>query len=469
MRQQAFILATCLFFLLLYPPTLLLGKNGPPGSQDTDLTKKLLHNIAGRQEQHLAFLQAMIQAQQHGEAAVQALVAARFKAMGGKVDTLKVLPASLDFKHQFAAKESIPSQKRISVVGHYTGKGTGKSLLLFAHPDGPDIEDLEAWSHDPFGAEIKDNRIYGWGVADDLAGVAIMAEAMAAIRDTGIELAGDVTLCSTPAKKNAQGVIALLNQGYKADASLYLHPAESGVGMQEIKAIASGLLTFRIRVKGRPPTTTEPGKTAFAHLGINPINKAVLLLQALYRLDDSRGKRVFHPALANKIGRSTNLMTGYIQSGEPGRETQMPDDCYIGASLTFPPGEKLLEVQREISDCITAAAHADPWLTQHPPELEWIFGTQGVEVPVESPIYRIVSRTIKIVTGKEPYVNPLHSASDIRNPILHSGIPTLGFGPLSGNLAQNGDHDEWVDLPDFIRAIKITALVITAWCQAELK
>jgi len=128
-------------------------------------------------------------------------------------------------------------------------------------------------------------------------------------------------------------VIALLDKGYRADAALYIHPAESGVGMQEIKAIASGLLTFRIRVRGRSPDTTEPGKTAFAHLGINPINKAVLLLQALYDLDENRGRRVFHPTLNKKIGRSTNLLTGYIKSGEPGRETQMPDECIIGVSL----------------------------------------------------------------------------------------------------------------------------------------
>jgi len=86
---------------------------------------------------------------------------------------------------------------------------------------------------------------------------------------------------------------------------------------------------------------------------------------------------------------------------------------------------------------------------------------------VTSPLYQTVSRIIQAVTDKEPYVNPLHSASDIRNPILHSGIPTLGFGPLSGNLAQNGDHDEWVDLPDYIRAIKITAQTIAVWCQDQ--
>ena len=46
------------------------------------------------------------------------------------------------------------------------------------------------------------------------------------------------------------GVAAVLHAGHVADAAVYLHPAESGVGMREIKAFASGLLEFRITIEG---------------------------------------------------------------------------------------------------------------------------------------------------------------------------------------------------------------------------
>jgi acetylornithine deacetylase len=67
------------------------------------------------------------------------------------------------------------------------------------------------------------------------------------------------------------------------------------------------------------------------------------------------------------------------------------------------------------------------------------------------------------VTGVEPKVNPLHSASDIKNPKLFSGIPSVGIGPLAGDLTQAGSHDEWVDVEDYIRAIKICAKIIVDW------
>ena len=68
--------------------------------------------------------------------------------------------------------------------------------------------------------------------------------------------AGDVILASTPSKRHARGVSALLHGGLRADAAVYLHPAESGVGMREIKAFCLGQLDFRITVRAgrRRPT-----------------------------------------------------------------------------------------------------------------------------------------------------------------------------------------------------------------------
>jgi len=425
--------------------------------------EELFESIERNKERHVSFLQQLIQAQKGGEEAVQAFVAKTFEELGCTVETLRIKPTSLEFKYQFAAEDSIPDKKRISVVGKYSGSRKGRSLLMFAHPDSEEVHSIERWAHDPFAGDIERGRIYGWGVADDLAGVAVMTEALSALLAAGISPGGDLILCSTPAKKNAQGVIALLSRGYRADASIYLHPAESGVGMREIKAIASGILQFRIKIEGKVPDTTEPGKTAFAHLGVNPIAKAILIVQALRKLDTDRGKRIHHALIEDRVGRSTNLLISYINSGSENGLTQVPEECTIGASLTFPPGEELNNVKKEIENSVAEVVNVDSWLKEHPPVFEWVFGTQGVEVPVAHPLYRTVSSAIRDVIGEEPYVNPLHSASDIRNPNLFAGIPTVGYGPLGGDLSQNGRHDEWVDVTDYIRAIKITAKAILDW------
>ncbi|MBT8395402.1 MAG: M20/M25/M40 family metallo-hydrolase, partial [Gemmatimonadetes bacterium] len=302
-----------------------------------------------------------------------------------------------------------------------------------------------------------------WGVADDLAGVAIMAEALAAVLDVRGVPEGEILLGSTPAKRNARGILGLLNEGNRADAALYLHPAESEKGLRDIKAITSGMLQFRLTVSGRPPETPEPGQTAFSHMAVNAVDKADLILGALRDLGELRGDRVFHHALDEAVGRSTNLLVSHISCGAAGKTTQVPTECVIEASVTFPPREQMPEVQQEILDAVHRAAGGDEWLDENPPTVEWLFGTQGVEVQADHPLYRTVSRAVLDVTGIEPEVNPLHSASDIRNPKLFSDIPSVGIGPLAGSLTQAGGHDEWVDVEEYIQAIKICAKIIVDW------
>jgi acetylornithine deacetylase len=310
----------------------------------------------------------------------------------------------------------------------------------------------------------EQGRLFGWGVSDDLAGVAIMAAALETLQASGFRPQGDVTLCSTPAKRGAQGVIALLEKGYMADGALYLHPAESGAGLREVKAIASGLLTFRVSVSGKQPETGEPGKTAFAHLGVSALDKALIIVKALKELDEERGRRVRHQALEKAVGRSTNLLIAHLRAGSQGRLTQVPEECILEASLTFPPNEYLPDVQKEVQTAIRKVATDDPWLRENAPQVEWIFGTQGVEIQESHPLFQAVSQSIKAVTGEAPFVNPLHSASDIRNPILFRNIPCVGIGPLAGTLEKEGFADPWVDVGDYLRAVAVTAQIIREWC-----
>ena len=100
---------------------------------------------------------------------------------------------------------------------------------------------------------------------------------------------------------------------------------------------------------------------------------------------------------------------------------------------------------------------------ENQPTIEWLFGTQGVEVPPEHPLYQTVHEAVRLVTGVAPVVNPLHSASDIRNPMLFRGIPSVGLGPLADDFTQAGRFDEWVDADDYIRSIQVCAKIIADW------
>ena len=67
---------------------------------------------------------------------------------------------------------------------------------------------------------ISNNKIHGWGIADDLAGVSMMYHSLDVIKKTGIKLKGDLILASTPSKNHTRGIASVLYRGYSADAAL---------------------------------------------------------------------------------------------------------------------------------------------------------------------------------------------------------------------------------------------------------
>ncbi|MEM1400174.1 MAG: M20/M25/M40 family metallo-hydrolase [Pseudomonadota bacterium] len=414
----------------------------------------------------IALLRDLISAQTGGEEQVQALIADRLESSGCDVEALDYDPDEVNVVGEFALNAARATERRTAIVGTLPGDPDKPSLLMFAHPDGEPIENTSAWSHDPFAGEVDEGRLYGWGIADDLAGCASAVLAIEAAASAGQDL-GRAVFASTPSKRYARGVAALLHKGLSADAALYLHPAESGVGMREIKAVASGQLEFQITVKGRQPDTTEPGQTAFAHRAVNPIDKALVLRGALMELAEDRAARIRHPLIEQAVGRATNLMVSRVSCGEMRRLSRLEETCTLGCAISFPPGESIQQVKAEISTCLGQAANADPWLKDHPPEILWVTGVTGGEVSSQHPLYRTAAAAVSKVTGDTPHVNPMHTSSDIRNPIVEAGIPCVGLGCLGGDLSQNDRHDEWIDVEDFHRMVDVTAAIVMDWCGGK--
>ena len=430
--------------------------------QSTDSNLHTL--IQSKREYYVGMLRELLVKSAEGEEALQHEIDGCFTRLGCQVETISSKPNRFALATDFAPPGDAPEPERVSVVAVSPGAGDGRSLFVFAHPEGEPVAGTDTWRHDPFAGTIENGRMYGWAIADDLSGVVAMICAQDAIRSAGLSPAGSVTYASTVSKRRAQGIYAVLEKGYHADAALYLHPAESGEGLGDIKSRASGLLRFRITIRGQLPDTGEPTHTPFSHLSINPIDKAWIVYQAITALDEQRANRVQHPAY-DEIGRATNLHITHIEAGDANRPGRVSPTAIMTGALAFPPGEDLAEVQRELEDTVRQASESDDWLREHPARLEWLQGISGVEISEDSPIYRTVAAAIEDVTGLAPQVQSLHAASEIRTPILYSGIPTLGFGPLSGGNTQSGGVDEWVSVDDFINMVEVVAKVIAKWCD----
>ena len=436
-------------------------------TSDASLRNPVLQSlIATKRQAYIATLRELLARSADGEDALQRAIAQHFERLGCQVECISSRPNRFVLPADFGAPGDVAEAERVSVVALLPGTGgadSGRSLLAFAHPDSEPVADADQWRHDPFAGEIEDGRMVGWGIADDLSGVVAMICALDALRAAERQLSGNVICASAVSKRRAQGIYALLERGYQADAAIYLHPAESGAGLGDIKARASGLMYFRITVHGQPPDTSEPTHTPFYHLATNPLDKAWLVYRALAELAEERAQRVHHPAYA-EIGRSTNLHISHMAAGNAARPGRVAEHAVMTGSIAFPPNEDIAAVQQEIEATVQLASDADPWLREHPAQVQWLQGTSGVEVAEDSDIFQTVAGAIQGVKGVAPSVQSLHAGSEIRAPNHFKGIPTVGFGPLSGDNTQSGGTDEWVSVDDFINMVEVVANIMVDWC-----
>lgn len=166
----------------------------------------------------------------------------------------------------------------------------GRHLLFNGHTDVVPPGDSALWTHDPFGAEIADGRIYGRGAADMKSGVAAFIAAC-----TQQPAQGRISLAITNDEEadGINGTARILEwaaaQGHRFDFALVGEPSATARVGDSIKIGRRGSLNGRITVTG------TQGHVAYPERARNPLPVAAALIGALSgRLDD--GSAHFPPS-----------------------------------------------------------------------------------------------------------------------------------------------------------------------------
>jgi acetylornithine deacetylase len=303
--------------------------------------------------------------------------------------------------------------------------------------------------------------MYGRGTADMKGGLAATFMAVDFLQRLGVSLKGDV-VCMTNIEEEiggSGGVLACVVQaGVRADVALYPHPGPEKPSL--VMTGSSGALGFRIRVKG----LTTHGMSS--HLGVNAIEKGILIFTALKNLDLERGRMVRDEMtekgyfLSGRAARSTNLYLSALRGGE--WIYQVPPSCEMDWMFTFAHRERMEDVQSLIAETVRHACAADPWLRENPATVEWLPIKFSPSRPFpDHPFIRLVQEATQTVTGRpaDLVVNPV--GSDIRVTVNYGNMPSAILGPTGDKIHA---FDEWIDLQSYIDTIKNTALVLMRWC-----
>jgi acetylornithine deacetylase len=350
-------------------------------------------------------------------------------------------------------------ENRPNAVAVRRGSGGGRSLVLNGHMDVVPAGPHERWTHPPYGADLRDGRIYGRGAADMKGGIAAMTYAVYAVERAGIGLKGDVILESVVNEElgGYNGTLACRLRGAAADGAIV------GEGTRcRIMPAHKGGQALRLRV---------PGRSAHSNLwwrGVSAFDKAILLKQALSDFERERAAETRdNPYFADPEAFPVPALVDTVWAVSAGDFEVMspPSEAVLAFWCDALPGEDLEAVVGRLESRLQAVCEADPFLGEHRPVLEreaMMRPFHPTGVPLDHPLVATLGDAYRVVAGEEPQILGAPFACDAMMFNLHSPTPAVIFGP--GDVAVGHAPDEHVDVDELVLAAKILACVLTEWC-----
>jgi acetylornithine deacetylase len=380
----------------------------------------------------------------------QSHMASLFAAGGLEVDHWQIDLDEVQRQADFPGME-VDRDEAWGLVARLPGAGTGdgSTLMLNGHIDVVPEGDPDAWSGDPFSGTIRDGTLLGRGACDMKAGLVAAHWAVQAIRTAGVQLRGDLLVASVQGEEDGGlGTYSLLGRGWRADACVIPEPT----GLDLVPGNA-GALTFRLRIRGH--ATHASRRTA----GVSAIEKFWPVWQALTDLETRRHRDV-DPTTA-RFGLTHPLSIGTIRAGD--WASSVPDLLVAEGRLGVALGEPMADARDEFEHAIAEACERDPWLRDHPVEVEWWGGQfASGQLPADSDLLRRVGAAHAVASSEreqETWIAPY--GSDLRLLTGIGGIPTLQYGP--GDAHDAHGPNESVPIADVLvtaRALAVLALDI---------
>ena len=324
-----------------------------------------------------------------------------------------------------------------SLLGKVEGRGGGRTVLLDGHIDTVGVGDPEAWTHDPFGAEIADGRIYGRGTSDMKAALSAMLHAAAFCVEERPE--GDVYVSATVHEEMFEGV-ALQRILDSIDVDYVIIGEASELNL---KTGQRGRAELKLTSHGKSCHSANPQH------GVNAVYMAEPLIRALRKMKLPEDEN---------LGRGILELTDIISKPYPGASV-VPSECRITYDRRLVEGETAESVVSDMMSVIRGCMEKDAGISA---ELEitegsadcytgegilasrlfpaWYYGPE--EAFVQAALRALKGAGIPAKLDVYSFCTNGSTSAGIL------GIPTIGFGPSSENLAHVSD--EYVEIEQLV-------------------
>jgi succinyl-diaminopimelate desuccinylase len=369
----------------------------------------------------IAFAQALVQADSvydpasgRTEAAAATVVAEQMHAFGWHPTIDEVAPA------------------RPNVVAVVDGGAPGPTLLFEGHTDVVTVGAPEEWSVDPFGAEIRNGRLYGRGAADMKAGVAAMLFAANLVQRRG-PFPGRIVLA---ALVDEEGLMLGVKRfcataiAHEIDAAIICEPEGS-----EICIAQKGALRLRLDAVGKMAHGAMPQH------GINPVPALASFISAVTMFEgELQEQHDIHPLLG-----SIYLTPTAMRAGEELQMNVIPGDAWVAVDIRTTPAvrhlaiiERLRQMAQDISDATGVIL-----------KLSVIDDRSPTEVSSHEPVVRAIAAAHEAFLGTTAEYGGVPGTTDGTILSRELGIPVVVYGPGGKWIAHQ--VDEWVAVEELAR------------------
>ncbi|MFT3819901.1 MAG: M20/M25/M40 family metallo-hydrolase [Rubrivivax sp.] len=315
----------------------------------------------------------------------------------------------------------------------------GRVVALNAHGDV--VPPGEGWTHDPYGAEIVDGKLYGRAAAVSKCDFSTFTFATRALEAAGVPLAGGVDLLFTYDEEFG----GELGPGWLLEKGLTRPDLEIAAGFSyQVVTAHNGCLQLEATVHGKM------GHAAVPETAVDALQAATRALVALY--DENTRLRQTRSAVKG-------INHGYINVGQ----------IFGGTNTNVVPGKVVLKIDRRM------IPEEDP--AQVEAALRRLIETAVAGVPgTRIEIKRLLlAHAMKPLAGNKPLVDALCAhATELMGETVEAwgtplytdarlfserGIPAViyGAGPRTVLESNAKRADEHIVLEDLRRATKVVA------------
>jgi succinyl-diaminopimelate desuccinylase len=369
----------------------------------------------------------------------------------GEAAVIAALAAHLDDRPAVRVEILEPAPGRRNLIASIDGAEPGPTLLLNGHVD--TVAPGAGWRHDPYGAALAGDRVWGLGTCDMKGGVASLAVAFLTTAAAGGPRAGRLVLAATADEDAGMrwGVPWLIEHGHlDADAAVVAEAAGEAADFDALLLAARGYAYVEVEVRRAGLAHASRYDPAVPHA----VAAASALVTAIER-DFVPG-----PAVHPRFPGGPTVVAGYeLRGGEAlGR---LPERATFSVGARLLPGNARGDLGarflRELR--AFAAARAQGCAVTVTPVAQSPFAS-GMDLADTHPLAVAAVDAVVRAGLPRPRTGGMSGFSEGAF-LAAQGIPTLpALGP--GRFALAHGPDEWVGVGALRRSVAIHRDLIAA-------